>query len=280
MQITVWGARGSIPVSGEQYLRYGGDTTCVELEPSAGDTFILDAGTGLRGLGNKLLAEGKTTFHFLLSHAHWDHLLGFPYFKPLYRAETKIHLHGCTNAQASIRSFFAESMKPPYFPLNLSDVPATITFDDVCPPQLEICGLQFKTILLNHPNHGYGVRITDEGRSFAFFPDNELSHAHPKGGTFADYVRFLEGVDVLIHDAEYLPEEYEAWSKGWGHSTFTDTVRLAGEAGVDRLILWHLNQDRSDDDVDDLLKQARAYAATLEHVPECEMGRTGMVMAV
>jgi phosphoribosyl 1,2-cyclic phosphodiesterase len=280
MKLTVWGARGSIPVSGTEYVRYGGDTTCVELETGAGETIILDAGSGLRALGKKLQGEGKKKFHLLMSHAHWDHLIGFPFFRPLYSKETTIHIHGCTNAQKSLRAFLEVAMSPPYFPVSLSDVPATLDFDDGCPAEMEFGGIRCETILLNHPNYGYGHRIWEGNRSIAFFPDNELDYAHPKGGTFDDYAGFVEGVDLLIHDAEYLPDEYESWSKGWGHSVLTDTIRLASEAKAGHLLLWHLNQDRSDDELDEMLAQARQLVADTSPGLTVDMARTGLELSV
>ena len=280
MKLTVWGPRGSIPVSGQQFLRYGGDTTCVEIETATGETVILDAGTGVRALGNKLLTEERKSFHFLLSHAHWDHILGFPFFKPLYGQDTTIHIHGCSNAQKGVKTIFSATMQPPYFPVNIEDVAADLLFEEECPEEIEFCDLHIRTILLNHPNFGYGFRITENGRSLAFFPDNELAFAHPKGGSFDDYARFVEGVDLLIHDAEYLPEEYEAFSRGWGHSVYLDTVRFAVESGVKKLVLWHLNHDRTDDQADAMLNSASEALAESGSDIECLMARTGLQLEI
>jgi len=280
MKLTVWGARGSIPVSGAEFDRYGGDTTCVCLETNAGDTVILDAGTGLRPLGNLLLREDRKTFHFVLSHAHWDHLLGFPFFKPLYRDGVTIHIHGCTYAQQSIRTFLSEVMQPPFFPVTLDDVHADLLFDNECRPEFSVANLRCDSIPLSHPNNGYGFRFTEGEKSFAFFPDNEFTYAHPGGKTFEEYVAFLRGVDVLIHDAEYLPEEYEEYSRGWGHSVYVDTVKLAVEAEAKRLLLWHLNQDRVDADVDTLAELADKEAAEAGRDELCTVAHAGLVVDI
>jgi phosphoribosyl 1,2-cyclic phosphodiesterase len=280
MRLTVWGARGSIPVSGSEFQRYGGDTTCVCLDTDTGETVILDAGTGLRPLGNMLLEEDRETFHFVLSHAHWDHLLGFPFFKPLYRDGVTIHVHGCTYAQQSIRTFLSEVMQPPFFPVTLDDVHANLIFDNECRPEFSVGSLCCESIPLSHPNNGYGFRFTEGDRSFAFFPDNELTYPHPDGRSFEDYVSFARGVDLLLHDAEYLPEEYDRYSRGWGHSMYTDTVRLAVEAEVARLLLWHLNQDRVDDEVDVLARLADSAAMKAGRENLCTMARTGLVLDV
>ncbi|MHC5035858.1 MAG: MBL fold metallo-hydrolase [Planctomycetota bacterium] len=279
MNITVWGARGSIPVSGKDFLAYGGDTTCVEVVAESGETIILDAGTGIRPLGNHLLAssEGPRTLHLFLSHAHWDHIMGFPFFKPIYRKETTVQFHGCSYAQESIQTFFKRAMHPPFFPVDLSDAAADLRFSPTCSEVFEIGSVCVKTIPLNHPNQGFGFRLDEGGKGFAFLPDNELTHPHPGGKTFDDYAEFLSGVDCLIHDAEYLPEEYAAFSRGWGHSVFLDTVRLARVAGAKRLLLWHLNQERTDGQVDAMVGEAkRAGGADLS----VQAAATGMAFAL
>lgn len=280
MRLEVWGARGSIAVSGVEYDRYGGDTTCVCLETKAGETVILDAGTGLRALGNKVLNEERQTFHFVLSHAHWDHLLGFPFFKPLYREGVTIRIHGCTYAQQSIKNFLGVVMQPPFFPVTIDDVNAELIFDDECQPQFEVGSMCCESIPLSHPNNGYGFRFAEDDKSFAFFPDNEFTYPHPGGKTFDDYRDFVRNVDVLIHDAEYLPDEYDRFSRGWGHSMYGDAVRLGVEADVERLVLWHLNQDRIDDDVDALALLAQQAASESGRDDLCTMARTGLAIDV
>jgi len=280
MKLHVWGARGSIPVSGPDYLRHGGDTTCVELRSSAGDVVVLDAGTGVRGLGAKLQAEGQREIHFLLSHSHWDHLLGFPFFRPLYEEGVTLRFHGCTYAQESLRTVLRETMRPPFFPVNLDDVQATLVFDEECSSSFDIGSIHCESILLSHPNYGYGFRLSEGGRSFGFFPDNEPLFPHDKGRSFDEYAEFLRDVDLLLHDAEYLPEEYEAFSKGWGHSVYSDTVRLALAARAKRLLLWHLNQERTDDGVDALLEKARAVVTSEGGTLECLMPRPGLELTV
>ena len=280
MQLRIWGARGSIPVSGPQYLRYGGDTTCAELRTEADEVVVLDAGTGARALGAKLMEEGRTEIHFLLSHAHWDHLLGFPFFRPLYAKGVTLRFHGCTYAQESLRTLLAETMRPPFFPVRLDDVQATLVFDEECRPAFEVGSLRCETIPLSHPNHGYGFRLYEGARSFAFFPDNEPLFPHPKGRSFDEYAEFLRGVDLLLHDAEYRQGEYDAFSRGWGHSVWSDTVRLTHAAQAKRLLLWHLNQDRSDDDLDAILVRARQAAEDEGAGLDCQMASTGLELDV
>jgi phosphoribosyl 1,2-cyclic phosphodiesterase len=279
MKLTIWGARGSISVSGPMYNKYGGDTTCAEIETKSGEVVILDAGTGLRALGNQMLKEKRKEFHFLLTHAHWDHLMGLPFFKPLYRKDSSMFFHGCTFSQQSVRVLLENTMRAPFFPVDVSGISSSLKFDEVCHLEHVFCGLTCLSVPLSHPNNGFGFRLSEEGKSVVFIPDNELSLVHPGGGAFEDYVNFCEGADVLMHDAEYRPEEYLAFSKGWGHSIFLDTVRLGAEAKVKKLILWHINQDRFDDAADKLVEEARAEARRLGAGDMVvEMARQGMTV--
>ncbi len=278
MKLTIWGARGSIPVSGPEYVEYGGDTTCIEIETADGAAVVFDAGSGLRGLGNKLMAEGRREVHFLLSHAHWDHLLGFPFFKPLYQPGVVIRFHGCTYAQQSVRAILKETMRAPFFPVEFDDVAAELRFDDECLEQFDLAGMECHSIPLSHPNNGYGFRVTEHGRSLALFPDNELTYLHRGGRRAVDYRDFVSGVDLLIHDGEYLPEEYQQSFRGWGHSVFTDTVDLALDARVGQLVLWHLNQDRDDAGVTAMARAARERIAAAGETLACEVARTGRVL--
>lgn len=278
MRLTVWGARGSIPVSGAQYDRYGGDTTCVEVEADDGTILILDAGTGMRRLGNRYITERPECreFHLLLTHAHWDHLMGFGFFKPIYHKGYTLNLHGCLYARQSIRAILARAMSPPFFPVDLSEIPATICSEDTaCPEEFRIGPFRCRSLPISHPNNGYGFRVWEGNRSFAFFPDNELSFAHPGARSYDDTVNFVRGAELLIHDAEYLPSEYEKFSKGFGHSRYTDTVRLAADAGVGSLMLWHLNQDRDDAGVDALVADSRSLLKARGSAMPCRAGQTG-----
>ena len=171
-------------------------------------------------------------------------------------------------------------MQPPFFPVTLDDVHATLVFDNECRSQFSVGSLCCESIPLSHPNNGYGFRFAEGNRSLAFFPDNEFAYPHSGGRSFDEYVSFVRGVDLLVHDAEYLPEEYDSYSRGWGHSMYADTVRLAVEARVDRLLLWHLNQDRSDDGVDALAQLADDVAMEAGRDGLCTMARTGLVLDV
>jgi len=251
MNIRTWGARGSIPVSGPEYLKYGGDTTCVEIRTKDDEIIIIDAGSGIRRLGNRLLEEHRNTYHLIFTHAHWDHLMGFPFFKPIYSSQVCMDLYGCPFAQGSIREFLKESMSPPHFPVNLGDLKAAITYHGVCSGAFEIGSMRVEPILLSHPNQGIGYKFIEGNKSFVFLTDNELSFVHPGGLEYGDYVKFSNNADLLIHDSEFTEKNY-ARTKGWGHSTFTDALRLATDAHVKRFGMFHHNQEREDTAVDEI----------------------------
>ncbi|MBU4074406.1 MAG: MBL fold metallo-hydrolase [Proteobacteria bacterium] len=259
MIIRCWGARGSIPVSGGEYLRYGGDTPCMEIRNGNDAVVIIDAGTGIRRLGNRLIAESRHDYALLFTHAHWDHIMGFPFFKPIYLSKTRIAMFGCPFAQASVREIISGIMNPPIFPVHFDEITADIHYQESCEETFTIGGMTIATIPLSHPNQGIGYRFEEAGKSFVFLTDNELGYRHPGGMDYEDYREFARGADLLIHDAEYLPEEYDE-TRAWGHSVYTDTLRLALDAGVGRLGLFHHSQDRTDRDVDEMVADCRRRA--------------------
>ncbi len=275
MKITCWGSRGSIPVSGREYDRYGGDTTCLELESRSGDLIVVDAGTGMRRLGNKLVAAGRRNCSVLLTHAHWDHLMGFPFFKPIYLRGTKISLYGCAYVQESVRHMISQAMVAPYFPVDFGQLAAEFEFHGVCEQEFSIGSVRITTIPLSHPNQGLGYRFTEDGRSFVFLTDNELTHRHDGGSGRDNYLRFSEGADLLIHDAEYTKEQYQL-TKGWGHSVYTDALGLALEAGVKRFGLFHINQERTDEEMDRMVNDCARIAKEKGSALSCVGVAAGM----
>ncbi|MFZ7128535.1 MAG: MBL fold metallo-hydrolase [Desulfobacterales bacterium] len=256
MQITVWGSRGSIPVSGREYLVYGGDTTCLEIRSESGEIIVVDAGTGIRRLGNTLIDEEIYTYHFLLTHGHWDHLMGLPFFKPLYLDDASIRVHRGLFLKKFVENMVTRVMTPPNFPIRYSELRAQILYEGGNQERFDIGSVTIETIPLSHPNMGSGYRFTEDGKSFVFLTDNELGYIHPGGRTMAEYIAFSEGADLLFHDGEYTPEEYEHRVL-WGHSAYTETVELALRAGVKTLGLFHLNQERSDEEVDTIVNDCR-----------------------
>lgn len=256
MRIRFWGARGSIPVSGAEYLQYGGDTTCVELRAQGDEVLIIDSGTGIRRLGNLLLKEARGEFSMIFTHAHWDHILGFPFFRPIYVQNTFLSMFGCPFAQESVHKMISQVMTAPYFPVNFSDVQVKVSYHETCEESFPIQSMTVVPTLTSHPNGGRGYKFLENGRSFVFLTDNELSFRHPGGLDFRHYVDFCAGADLLVHDAEYTPEEYPG-RRRWGHSSFSDALELALQAGVKSLGLFHHNQERTDGEVDGIVGRCR-----------------------
>jgi phosphoribosyl 1,2-cyclic phosphodiesterase len=279
MRIRCWGARGSIPVSGPEYLKYGGDTTCVEVRTRDGQITLLDAGTGIRRLGLALLAEGLRRANLLFTHAHWDHLLGLPFFQPLYRRGFVLDVFGSPCAQQSVRTMVSDAMAPPYFPVRIEEVEAAISFHEDCEEDFVLGELAVSPVKLSHPNCGLGYRLAEGGRSFVFLTDNELDYQHPDGGTFDDYARFCEGAELLIHDAEFTLAEY-AHTRGWGHSVYVRALDLALAAGVRRLGLFHHNHERTDDEIDALVADCNERAAREGTELECFAAAQGLEMVL
>lgn len=260
MKIKFWGARGSIPVSGRNYIKYGGCTTCVEVRSRKDELVVLDAGSGIRLLGKELLKNSSNRFHMLFTHSHWDHVLGFPFFAPIYSSKTRIRIMGCSFSSDQVREIIAKTMQPPGFPVKFEEISAKFDFATVCASGCEIGGMQVVPIELSHPNQGLGYKFSENGRVFAFLTDNELGYLHPGGRKPEDYVAFSRGVDLLVHDADYTDAEY-AKRQTWGHSTWQQALDLAVRAEAKALGLFHHNQDRSDRELDRIVAECSRRAA-------------------
>ncbi len=274
MIIRCWGSRGSIAVSGKEYIRYGGDTACVEVISNAGDIIIIDAGTGIRALGNELVSNKKRVINLLLTHAHWDHLSGFPFFKPIYHKNWTIRIFGTQPTQNSLKKIISKAMTAPYFPVEFEDINAKITFLGMGNKGYQIGSVKITTIPLSHPNEGAGYRLEEDGKSFVFLTDNELEYRHPRGLNYEDYVEFSKDADLLFHDSEYTRSEYRKTRK-WGHSIYLDTLRLALDANVKAFGLFHHNQERTDKQVKEIEKDCRRIIARKGSRMKCFAVATG-----
>jgi len=274
MRIKFWGARGSIPVSGKNYNKYGGSTTCVEVRSKKNELIIVDAGSGIRLLGKELLKNSHNRFHMLFTHSHWDHVLGFPFFAPIYNKKTQIRIMGCSFSSDPVREIIAKTMQPPGFPVKFEEISARFEFASVCSAGCDVEGMQVLPIELSHPNNGLGYKFCEGGRTFAFLTDNELGYAHPGGRPLHDYVAFARGADLLVHDADYLPAEYPK-RRTWGHSTWEQALDLALKAEVSSLGLFHHNQDRFDCDVDRVVAECSRRAKRSGSKLKCFAVREG-----
>ena len=247
MKVKFWGTRGSIPVPGADTTTYGGNTTCVEITLQSGKTVIIDAGTGIRSLGEKLIAENNINdIHLLITHIHWDHVLGFPFFNPIYDSSVKIFLDGHPNCLKGLKYTFDNKMGDGFFPIQFDDLRADITFlKKLEKGPLEIDGAVIDSVPLHHPQGGMGFRFSEGDKTLVFITDNELMGDLWADRTFDTYVDFCKGADILIHDSQYTPEEIEK-RKGWGHSDYKTTFELAHKAEVKQLLLFHHDPPRKD----------------------------------
>jgi phosphoribosyl 1,2-cyclic phosphodiesterase len=275
MIIRCWGSRGSITVSGKQYLRYGGNTTCLEIRTNDDKILIVDAGSGIREAGNALMAEGSHDLTLLLTHAHWDHIVGFPFFKPIYSKKTRLNIWGCPFAQHSIKEILSRMMMAPNFPVNFNAIHAKISYHDTCSESFRVGSLLITPIALSHPNQGTGYKFEEDGKCFVFLTDNELGYKHKGGLGTRQYLKFSSGADLLFHDAEYKEEEYKK-ARGWGHSSYKDTLNLALNAGVKKLGLFHHNQERIDNDIDAIVKDCQKVIKKSGKKLECFAVGQGM----
>ena len=275
MLIRCWGARGSIPVSGKQYQQYGGDSPCMEVRDRFGRCLIIDCGTGMRQLGMRLMQEGLEQVSLIMTHFHWDHVLGLPFFRPLYNPLTRMTLYGWPKVQGNVHEKLFHVMAPPHFPVPARDISAQITTVTCHKPFLDLGGLHIETIALNHPNQGLGFRITEQGRSFVFLTDNELDETYENGSSYDCFVDFCQGADLLLHDGEYTRDEY-LLTRTWGHSRYEDALRLAMDAKVASLGLFHHHQERSDTDIDRIVQHSRKIIAARGSSVDCFAVAQGM----
>ncbi|MGE0160186.1 MAG: MBL fold metallo-hydrolase [Gemmatimonadales bacterium] len=255
--VRCWGTRGSIPSPGPSTVRYGGNTSCFEV-CYQGQRLIFDAGSGIRPLGMEIVEKGPNAIHIFLTHFHWDHIQGFPFFPPLYDPEDQIKVVGPKQKDIDVQNLFAGQMGPIYFPVPFSVVAAAMEFQHLNDGGYEIGDAALDVIRVKHPSYVLGYRIRIGGRTICFVPDNELEgDIYPVGPDWDDrFRRFVEGADLLIHDSMYTDEEY-AGRSGWGHSTFSQAVRLAEDAGVKRLLFFHHDPTRADDELDAIVGRLR-----------------------
>jgi phosphoribosyl 1,2-cyclic phosphodiesterase len=280
--VRFWGTRGSIPTPGPQTARYGGNTACVSLSGPDGRLVILDAGSGLRPLGHELMAHrnGAITADILLSHTHWDHIQGLPFFKPLSAPGNTFCILGAAQEGVALEEILRRQMDPMVFPVPLRALAAGIQVKEITEGEVALTGLTVQAFRLRHPGNTLGFRLVPEagGRDFAYLTDNELDESarYPVGPDWRRrLVEFLTGADTLIHDAMYAEQIVQARC-GWGHSTPRQAVELAAEAGCRRLILFHHEPEHDDDALDALLDDTRAYAARVAPALQVEAATEGM----
>ncbi len=275
MRVTFWGTRGSIPAPGQSTIRYGGNTSCVEVRSDDGALVICDSGTGIRELGLHLMATNKhVRGHLLFSHTHWDHIQGWPFFNPALVKGNEFTLHAVAGAPQSIETALANQMEYMYFPITLDDMNAQIAFHEICDEaRFAIDGVKVTPYRLNHTTACLGYRIEADGKTLVYASDTEpYALGHGKAGTAdgmgpeltheADraLAEFVEGADLLVMDAQYTDAEY-AEKRGWGHSTISYATDVAVLGRVARMALFHHDPTHADADVDRIVESAQKRAA-------------------
>lgn len=281
LTLTFWGTRGSVPSPGASTALFGGNTPCVELRTATNALLILDAGTGIRRLGRSLLERARAkpiVADILLSHAHWDHIQGLPFFAPLFQEGHEFTIRGAPEALASIEQALRAQMEPAVFPVSFDAYRSQVHFRALSEIERGD-GYALRTHALRHPGGAIGYRITDGNPgapALVYISDNELGHAEgyeSAPGWRDALVSFARDASLLVHDAMYTADEYEL-HRGWGHSRYEDVVDLALDAGVHRLVLYHHHPERSDiamrEQVAACQERARASGARLEVLAAAE----------
>jgi phosphoribosyl 1,2-cyclic phosphodiesterase len=274
MRVTFYGVRGSVPSPGPNTARYGGNTSCVEVRLNDGSTLVLDAGTGMRELGNVLVREGRVSpVHLFLSHTHWDHVMGLPFFAPLYGKQNHLLVYPLANeAQERFQRNIFDDI---HFPVSVNDIPAKVEFARPPGSVWHVGSGKVSRIQLNHPGGAQGFRVEDDdGSSIAYLTDNEIDAAKTVV-TADDLARFADGVDLLIHDSQYVPSDMPH-KRGFGHSLIEDVLKLGQFAKPGRLVLFHHDPDRTDDALDEIGASSRAWLLQHAKTSELVVAREGM----
>ncbi len=258
MRITLWGTRGSLPSAGPENVRYGGNTSCVEVRGPEGELLVLDAGTGIRRLGRTVGDETKR-IDILLTHLHMDHIQGLGFFQPLYRPGLEVHIWGPSANGLDLEGRLAKYLSPPLFPVPLRDLPCDLTLHQVAPGEFAIGPLTVRADFVCHPGATLGYRIIEGTTSVAYLPDHEPAlgaSGLPLDPEWTSGFDLAAGVDLLIHDAQYTMAEYPE-HVGWGHSAIPHALAFAAATGAKRLVAFHHDPSHSDNVLDALIEDAR-----------------------
>jgi len=259
-----WGTRGSIASPGPDTIQYGGNTPCLEVVVGSGRRLVFDAGTGIRALGATMVEQDAPLEAVVfLTHFHWDHIQGFPFFMPLYNPDAWLRIIGPRQFDVDVQTLFAGQMGPIYFPIPFEALSARKTFSHMNEDTWAEGGITVSAMRVRHASFCLGYRIDYGESSIAYVPDNELEGSDPELGPDwrKRFVEFIGGTDVLIHDSMFTEEEYST-KTGWGHSTFRQSLNLADEAGVKKLLFFHHAPHRTDRELSDIVARARESVAS------------------
>jgi phosphoribosyl 1,2-cyclic phosphodiesterase len=272
MKITLWGTRGSMAAPGPETVRYGGNTSCVEVRSADGTVLILDAGTGIRRLNATAGLEVRRV-NLLLTHLHMDHIQGLGFFQPMDQPGREVHIWGPPSTTLDLRARLARYLSPPLFPVRLRDLPCRLTLHHVPMESFQIGGFKIVASLVCHPGSTVGYRIAEGSTSVAYLPDHEPAlgvRQFPEEADWTSGFDLAAGVDLLIHDAQYSEVEYPE-RIGWGHSTITQAIGFATAAGAKRLVTFHHDPGHDDATLDRLVEDARrSLALPFQIIPGVE----------
>jgi phosphoribosyl 1,2-cyclic phosphodiesterase/CheY-like chemotaxis protein len=277
MRVKFWGTRGSIAKPGPSTIRYGGNTSCVEVRSARGTLVLLDCGTGGHALGRKLMSDGALPLRgsILISHTHWDHIQGIPFFEPLFARGNEWDIYGPAGQRESLREALAGQMRYTYFPITLDQCTAKIRYHDLVEGTFAIDDIEVSARYLNHPALTLGYRLQADGATVVYACDHEphspmlATGDGDLSGEDLRHAEFIDGADLLIHDAQYTAEEYPE-KVGWGHSPVEYAVRLGQRARVRRVALTHHDPFRDDDAIDRLVASVRQNSSALDVFAACE----------
>ncbi len=262
----VWGARGSIPTPGPGTVKYGGNTSCLEVR-CGNEIIIFDAGTGIRELGRVLLAEIPLKAHIFFSHHHWDHIQGFPFFSPFYAPNNLFHLYAERKSGGTLEELLSAQMKYPYFPVPIPKSPSTLSFSDInANDEIAIGDAKITAFRANHPDGCLTYRIEFNGKTIVYATDTEHTNELDK-----NLCKAAESADIFIYDCNFTEEEYQK-RRGWGHSTWEEGVKIAKESGVKKLVLWHHDPMHDDQFISNLEKTVQ------ESFSDCEAAHENLII--
>lgn len=279
MKVIFWGTRGSVASPGEDTVKYGGNTTCLEVRLSDNQLIILDAGTGIRKLGMKLIENHEQEINIFLTHPHWDHIQGFPFFTPMYIPSNKIVVHGWPTATRKVRHTITDQMEGTYFPVNFSQLSSDIVFEEIQGLHLDYKGAKMSFLRVNHPVICHSIKIEENNCKFVFMTDNELKSNSPLTNVtqWEDFVEFCRDIDLLVHDSQFRPDEIGSKS-GWGHSSYTDVLELARQANIKKLVLFHHDPEHTDKEIDYILDDCQRRIKEEGYNLECMAAWEGLTV--